>query len=120
MSTELVKISADDRGNPAVCGRELHAVLEIETRYDTWFQRMVEYGFTEGKDFEILVAQKRATNNPRNPWTEITDHILSIDMAKHLAMIQRTEKGKAVRQYFIECEKAYRERPAIESERSTI
>ncbi len=65
---------------------------------------MVEYGFEEEIDF-IRVAQKRATNNLKNPVTTVIDHAISIDMAKEISMIQRTEKGKIARQYFINCEK---------------
>jgi anti-repressor protein len=64
MTTELIKISTDTAGRQAVSGRELHEFLGIETRYNDWFPRMVEYGFLEKQDFE-LVTQKRATNNPR-------------------------------------------------------
>ena len=69
---------------------------------------MLEYGFVEGQDF-VLVTQKRVSNNPKNPWTTITDHAMKIDMAKEIAMIQRNEKGKEARQYFIKCEKKLRE-----------
>ena len=69
---------------------------------------MVEYGFEEEIDF-IKVAQKRATNNLKNPVTTVIDHAISIDMAKEISMIQRTEKGKIARQYFINCEKKLKE-----------
>ena len=69
---------------------------------------MVEYGFEEAIDF-IRVAQKRATNNLKNPVTTVIDHAISIDMAKEISMIQRTEKGKIARQYFINCEKKLKE-----------
>ena len=69
---------------------------------------MVEYGFEEEIDF-IRVAQKRATNNLKNPVTTVIDHAISIDMAKEISMIQRTEKGKIARQYFINCEKKLKE-----------
>ena len=69
---------------------------------------MVEYGFEEEIDF-IRVAQKRATNNLKNPVTTVIDHAISIDMAKEISMIQRTEKGKVARQYFINCEKKLKE-----------
>ena len=69
---------------------------------------MVEYGFEEEIDF-IRVAQKRATNNLKNPVTTVIDHAISIDMAKEISMIQRTEKGKIGRQYFINCEKKLKE-----------
>ena len=104
---ELIKIIERD-GRQLVSGRELHEFLEIKTKYKDWFPRMVEYGFEEEIDF-IKVAQKRATNNLKNPVTTVIDHAISIDMAKEISMIQRTEKGKAARQYFINCEKKLKE-----------
>ena len=104
---ELIKI-IEREGRQLVSGRELHEFLEIRTKYKDWFRRMVEYGFEEEIDF-IRVAQKRATNNLKNPVTTVIDHAISIDMAKEISMIQRTEKGKAARQYFINCEKKLNE-----------
>ena len=104
---ELIKI-IEREGRQLVSGRELHEFLEIRTKYKDWFRRMVEYGFEEEIDF-IRVAQKRATNNLKNPVTTVIDHAISIDMAKEISMIQRTEKGKVARQYFINCEKKRKE-----------
>lgn len=104
---ELIKI-IEREGRQLVSGRELHEFLEIRTKYKEWFRRMVEYGFEEEIDF-IRVAQKRATNNLKNPVTTVIDHAISIDMAKEISMIQRTEKGKIARQYFINCEKKLKE-----------
>ena len=104
---ELIKI-IEREGRQLVSGRELHEFLEIGTKYKDWFRRMVEYGYEEEIDF-IRVAQKRATNNLKNPVTTVIDHAISIDMAKEISMIQRTEKGKAARQYFINCEKKLKE-----------
>ena len=104
---ELIKIIERD-GRQLVSGRELHEFLEIRTKYKDWFRRMVEYGFEEESDF-IRVAQKRATNNLKNPVTTVIDHAISLDMAKEISMIQRTEKGKIARQYFINCEKKLKE-----------
>lgn len=104
---ELIKI-IEREGRQLVSGRELHEFLEIRTKYKDWFRRIVEYGFEEEIDF-IRVAQKRATNNLKNPVTTVIDHAISIDMAKEISMIQRTEKGKAARQYFINCEKKLKE-----------
>lgn len=103
----LIKI-IEREGRQLVSGRELHEFLEIRTKYKDWFRRMVEYGFEEEIDF-IRVAQKRATNNLKNPVTTVIDHAISIDMAKEISMIQRTEKGKIARQYFINCEKKLKE-----------
>jgi anti-repressor protein len=102
---ELIKVDYTNQ-EPTVSARELHEFLEVKTKYGDWFHRMREYGFTEGIDF-ILVAQKRETNNPRNPYTEYLDHQLTIPMAKELCMIQRTERGKIARQYFLSVEKAW-------------
>ena len=104
---ELIKI-IEREGRQLVSGRELHEFLEIKTKYKDWFPRMVEYGFEEEIDF-MKVAQKRATNNLKNPVTTVIDHAISIDMAKEISMIQRTEKGKIARQYFINCEKKLKE-----------
>ena len=104
---ELIKI-IEREGRQLVSGRELHEFLEIRTKYKDWFRRMVEYGFEEEIDF-IRVAQKRATNNLKNPVTTVINHAISLDMAKEISMIQRTEKGKIARQYFINCEKKLKE-----------
>jgi anti-repressor protein len=104
--TDLIPTHSGENGNLLVSGRDLHEFLGIGTRYDTWFSRMVEYGFTENVDF-ILVAQKRTTNNPKNPLTEFIDHHIKIEMAKEICMIQRNEKGKEARKYFLELERKW-------------
>lgn len=103
---ELFKIDTDKNMNRVVSGRDLHSFLEIKARYNDWFPRMCAYGFEENRDY-TLVTQKRPTNNPKNPWTEITNHMMTLDMAKEIAMIQRNEKGKQAREYFIQAEKAW-------------
>lgn len=107
---ELIKIDVNANQEPVVSGRELYDALEIKTPYTQWFERMIEYGFVEDQDF-ILVSQKCETNNPKNPVVIVKDHAIKLDMAKEIAMIQRTEKGKQVRQYFIECEKKLKVSP---------
>lgn len=106
MNNELIKIDLSNADRPTVLGRDLHEALEVKTPYTQWFERMTEYGFTENTDF-ILVSQKCETNNPRNPFTVRNDHQITIAMAKELCMIQRTEKGKQFRQYFIQIEEAW-------------
>lgn len=102
----LIPIITKDDGVIAVSGRMLHEFLEVKTQYSKWFERMAEYGFAENIDY-LLVSQKCPTNNPKNPTTERIDHVLKLDMAKEISMLQRTEKGKMARQYFIEVEKRY-------------
>lgn len=104
MNNELIKITKDDNGNSVVSGRDLHEFLGIGTEYKKWFSRMTEYGFVENTDF-VRVAQKCHTPGGIQ---NITDHALTLDMAKEISMIQRTGKGKQARQYFIEVEKEYK------------
>uniref|UniRef100_UPI0026036BC6 phage antirepressor KilAC domain-containing protein n=1 Tax=uncultured Anaerovibrio sp. TaxID=361586 RepID=UPI0026036BC6 len=79
-------------------GRELHMFLEIETPYNKWFSRMCEYGFSEGTDFWTNLSESTGGR-------PATVHELTLDMAKEIAMLQRNEKGKQARQYFIQLEK---------------
>ncbi len=102
---DLIKVNYDGKF-PTISGRELHKALEVKTPYTQWFDRMIEYGFAENKDFR-LVSQKCETNNPKNPFTTIIDHHLTIPMSKELCMLQRNEKGKFFRQYFIKIEEAW-------------
>ena len=102
---DLIKINYETE-QPTVSARELYEGLELKTAFKDWFPRMTEYGFTENQDF-ILVAQKRATNNPKNPVTTYNDYQISVDMAKQICMIQRSEKGRQYRQYFLDLEKAW-------------
>lgn len=104
---ELITITTNEVGEPSVSGRDLHEFLGVKTLYKDWFPRMVEYGFTEGKDFNPLKNEQVRFEGNREVVRELTDHLLTIDMAKELAMIQRTEKGKQARQYFIQVEKDY-------------
>ena len=83
---------------PTVSGRELHAALKVETPYKKWFDRMTEYGFTEGEDFWTNLSESTG-GRPSS------DHQLTIDMAKELCMIQRTEIGKRCREYFLTIER---------------
>ncbi len=94
-------------GTPTVSGRELHEALEVKTAYKDWFPRMCEYGFTEGKDFNLLKNERVQIEGSREVQREITDHQLTIPMAKELCMLQRNEKGKQFRQYFIKVEEAW-------------
>ena len=104
---ELIKITTNEVGEPTVLGRELHEFLGVKTLYKDWFPRMVEYGFTEGKDFNLLKNEQVRFEGNREVSRELTDHLLTIDMAKEICMIQRTERGKQARQYFIQVEKDY-------------
>lgn len=103
---ELIKVNTDDKGDVIVSGRELHEFLESKEPYTQWFERMKEYGFVENVDFSVFqnfVNDDTAFGGLR----KITEHAIKIDMAKEIAMIQRNDKGKQARQYFIAVEKEY-------------
>ena len=99
---DLITINYESE-RPTVSGRELHKALEIKDHYTDWFKRMVEYGFAEGEDF-IGFSEKSDKPTGGRP---STDHQLTIPMAKELCMLQRNEKGKQFRQYFIKVEEAW-------------
>ena len=98
----LPQVTTNEEGKKLVSGRELHEALEVKTHYKDWIKRMVSYGFIENIDY-TTIAQKRAT--AQGNMTIQNEHILTLDMAKHVAMIQRSEIGMKIRNYFIECEK---------------
>lgn len=87
----------------AVMGRDLHKFLQIGARYNDWFPRMVAYGFEENMDY--LLKNEYPTPPAGMPTQARLNHIVSLDMAKEIAMIQRSELGKQARRYFIEAEK---------------
>jgi len=102
---QLIPTSTDEQGNILVSGRDLHEFLDIKTEYKKWFGRMAEYGFEKNIDY-TRVTQKSPTLGGMQ---DITDHAMTLDMAKEISMIQRNDKGKQARQYFIEVEKEYKQ-----------
>ncbi|HEM5073831.1 TPA: phage antirepressor KilAC domain-containing protein [Streptococcus suis] len=97
---EIINVSVNDNQEPVVSGRQLHEALGVNSNYTTWFDRMTEYGFVEGQDF--LPNLGKSTGG-----RQAVDHVIKLDMAKEIAMIQRTDRGKQVRQYFIQVEKEF-------------
>ena len=116
MGNELIKIK-NDNGKQLVSARELHEFLEVKSAFSTWFKRMIEYGFEKDIDFYELWSDSKNGNaveylgSPQKMSANgyELDYIITIDMAKELSMIQRTEKGKQARKYFIQCEKKLKE-----------
>ena len=98
-SKDIIPVYTTDEGSKVVMGRELHEKLGIVERYSKWFTRMTDYGFAEGEDYTPYQMV-----HPQNKQS-IDDHIMTLDMAKHIAMIQRTPQGMAIRQKLIELEK---------------
>lgn len=96
------KILKVDLDTQTVSARELHYQLGISTRFNDWFHRMTEYGFSENVDFYSKMSKTSETGGRPS-----VDYDISVDMAKQICMIQRTPEGKQVRQYLIDLEKAW-------------
>lgn len=98
---ELISITLNEDNEPVISARQLHTALGVTDRFSRWFERMVAYGFEENTDYvgcEIFhdLARKK-----------VKDYIIKLDMAKEIAMLQRNEKSKEVRKYFIQVEKDF-------------
>lgn len=101
---QLISTNQNDNDEIVVSGRELHEFLEVGSQYTKWFERMTEYGFDQENDY-LAVNQKRLTAQGNT--TSFVDHQIKLDMAKEIAMLQRSEKGKQARRYFIKVEKMW-------------
>lgn len=104
---ELIKINYES-DRPTVLARDLHEFLEVETPFNKWFSRMCEYGFTDGADFQTFLSESTGGR-------PATDAQLTIDMAKEICMLQRNEKGKQARQYFLQLEREWNSPEAVMS-----
>ena len=100
---EIAPIFDNENGEVKISGRQLHMFLEVQTPYAKWFDRMTEYGFTEGVDFWTNLSKTSSELGGR----PATDHLMTLSMAKELAMLQRTDKGKEARRYFIRIEEEW-------------
>ena len=96
---QLVSINIrEENGKQTVSARELHEKLGIETQFKDWIKRMIDYGFEEGTDFCSFLSESTGGRPSK-------EYYISIDMAKEICMLQRTDRGRMFRQYFIECER---------------
>lgn len=105
---ELIKINYES-DRPTVLARDLHGFLEVETPFHKWFPRMCEYGFTEDEDYRTFLSNR----SDGLPGKSRQDAQLTIDMAKEICMLQRNEKGKQARQYFLQLEKEWNSPEAV-------
>lgn len=103
----LIPVNYDSE-QPTVSARELHEGLEIGTKFATWFPRIAEYGFAENIDYKICYPNMGSENHGGQ---NMIDYQISVDMAKQICMIQRSEKGRLYRQYFLDLEKAWNTPP---------
>lgn len=106
MTNELIKVTTNEEGRKLVSARELHELLITsegkQERFSQWFNRHLQYGFEENVDFTSVKIFTVVNNGAKR---ELDDYAMSIDMAKELAMLQKSIKGRMVRNYFIKCEK---------------
>lgn len=100
---ELIKVNYDN-DRPTVLARDLHEFLEVQTPYHKWFSRMCEYGFSENIDYMMMDKNVLRSDGIKMPQIQ-HDAQLTIEMAKEICMLQRNERGKQARQYFIQLEK---------------
>lgn len=96
---DVIPVYTTDTGEKVIIGRELHEKLGIKANYREWFPRMSEYGFEENVDYSSYVEK---STKPQNGGRPSKNHILSLDMAKHIAMIQRSKIGMKIRQKLID------------------
>lgn len=101
---ELIAVNFDTQ---TVSARELHKQVGSTERFSSWFERQLQFGFVENEDYTTVKVLTEVQNNGGTQERELIDHNLSVDMAKHICMVQRTEKAKEVRQYLIDLEKAW-------------
>ncbi len=101
---EMIAVNMDTQ---TVSARELHKIVGSTERFANWFERQLQYGFTDGEDYTSVKVLTEVQNNGGVQVRELQDYFLSVDMAKHICMVQRTEKAKEVRQYLIDLEKAW-------------
>ncbi|TAE07006.1 MAG: hypothetical protein EAZ95_18785, partial [Bacteroidetes bacterium] len=102
---ELIKVSQDAEGQSVVSARDLYAFLEVKTEFPRWCERMFAYGFVENQDFNFVKFDDVRIEGGRTVKREIIDYALTISCAREISMVQRNDKGKQARQYFLECEK---------------
>lgn len=107
ISLAQIGVFDNEYGFQCISARELHEKLEIETRFNDWFPRICEYGFLEGTDFYSNMSKTLTGGRPQ------TDYQITIEMAKQICMLQRTEKGRQYREYFIKLEKAWNSPEAV-------
>lgn len=100
----LVKVELNEQLEPIVSARELHKTLEVKKQFTDWWKQQQGYGFEENEDFAYTPISVNVGNGANR---QVDDYAMKLDMAKELAMVSKTEKGKEVRKYFIQVEKDF-------------
>lgn len=113
----LEQLVSTKDGTTLVSGRLLHKYLDIKRDFPTWIRTMLDYGFAKERDYYEFSPKMGKNAGKGRPKKE---YALKMDMAKEICMIQRSEKGRAARQYFIECEKRLHEQPQVKEPQPTM
>ena len=104
----LVNSALNGEAIQTVSARELHEFLESKRQFANWIQEQIDsYGFIEGEDFLTNLLKTPNGGRPR------IEYHISLDMAKELSMVERNDKGKQARLYFIECERKAKSAPML-------
>ena len=114
--SEIITIK-EKKGIQSVSARDLHEKLEIKSHFNDWFNRICEYGFLENEDYKA-VTQKKVTAQGNS--SEYIDYYISVDMAKQICMLLKTEKGMEYRRYFLEVEKKWKEKQSSKYKEARI
>ncbi|WP_234734541.1 antA/AntB antirepressor family protein [Tellurirhabdus bombi] len=113
---DLIQISTNEHGAQTVSARELHTFLQVKSEFAKWCKRMFGYGFSEGVDYVEVFVKNGENQLGGRP---SIDYALTLDCAKEISMLQRNERGKQARLYFIECEKRLRQVATSQSKKAT-
>ena len=117
MENTLIEVKTGKNGVQTVSARLLHEKLEVNHRFNEWFAALLKYGFKENEDFTRVQTCTVVNNGAKRT---IIDYFITIDMAKEICMLQRSEIGKKFRQYFIKCEKALIEHTELRNKSKTV
>ena len=104
---ELIKVEVNDNQEPIVSARELHKALGLVKKFSQWWESQMNYGFEEGVDFTRVPQSYLVPHGANGATILVDDYAIKLDMAKELAMVSKTDKGKEVRKYFIQIEKDF-------------
>jgi anti-repressor protein len=114
MAMQLISLhtrSINEQTLDTVNARELHTFLELGRDFNTWINaRIKQYGFEMDVDYTVISQSPKRGSGNRGA---TKDYFLTLDMAKELAMVERNEKGKQARRYFIDCEKQLTEQKQL-------
>ena len=100
----LMPFSLNEENDILISARDIHEFLNVKTSFRLWFPRMTEYGFEEEEDYYKVYERVSTSGGSQT----VVDYMISIDMAKEIAMIQRSPEGKTARKYFISIEKKFK------------